>query len=417
MPHIDPQTPFFAKPPLSTWAAAGSMTLFGINEFTARLPSLLASLATALVAMAFASRLQVKQRWLVLPVLASCPLFFISAGAVMTDAVQMFIVTVALYFAWRALEIEGTGDAVSKLRRRWQIAFWITVGIGALSKGLADWALIGLPLICYGVLDGRPVQMFRRLFNWTGVVIAACIFVPWYAAAEHFYPGFLNYFIVGEHFSRFLIPGWKGDRYGIAHQQALGMIWIFWIAAMLPWTGVFVAELARFARRARTVAPLDRFLWCATLAPLVFFTFAHNIIWTYGLTAVVPFSVLVVRWLENASAKNFQIASYGVLVLAVAAIAAEPTIARNVRGNSDRDLVAAFHLAAPTGAALVYRVQPIYSPHFYAPGQVRYQPDGSVGAQAIRSPFQVVANKDLEKQDANRRVLFRGTRHTLIEEQ
>lgn len=409
MPHIDPQTPFFAKPPLSTWVAAASMAVFGVNEFAARLPSLLASLATMLIAMAFASALQIRRRWLVLPVLMSCPLFFVSAGAVMTDAVQMSIVIAALYTAWRAI------DAEPAQRRRWQLAFWALVGVGALSKGLADWALIGLPLIAYALLEGRPLQIFLRLFNWGGVGIAACIFVPWYAAAEHAYPGFLNYFIVGEHFSRFLIPGWKGDRYGIAHSQPLGTIWIFWIAAMFPWTGVFVTSFMRFVARVRSVSSLERFLWGATLAPLVFFTFAHNIIWTYGLTAVVPFSVLVARWLERLSEQRLRIASYGLMVLSLAALAAEPTIARNVKGNSDRDLVAAFHRVAPADAVLEYHVPPVYSPHFYAPDHVRYVPSGQE-AETGMPRFVVVANKDLKSQPAASQLLFEGTRHSLVEE-
>jgi 4-amino-4-deoxy-L-arabinose transferase-like glycosyltransferase len=411
MPHIDVHTPFFAKPPLSTWVAAASMTVFGLNEFAARLPSLLASIATVLIAMAFASALQLKRRWLVLPVLASCPLFFISAGAVMTDAVQMCIVLAALYTAWRAI------DDDTQQRRPWQLLFWVLVGIGALSKGLADWALIGLPLISYALLERRPLQLFKRLFNWVGVCIALCIFVPWYVAAEHFYPGFLNYFIVGEHFSRFLIPGWKGDRYGIAHQQPLGTIWIFWVAAMLPWTGVFITELIGFTARIKSALPLERFLWCATLAPLVFFTFAHNIIWTYGLTAVVPFSVLVARWLERASDKSFRIAGYALLLLSLAAIAAAPTIARNVKGNSDRDLVAAFHRVAPADAVLLYRVAPMYSPHFYAPGQVRYQPqDSMVPSKQVGPQFLVIGNHELDTQPAGSQVIFKGTRHSLVEE-
>jgi len=416
MPHIDPQTPFFAKPPLSTWIAAASMSLFGINEFAARLPSLLASVATAWTAMAFASALGVKRRWLVLPVLATCPLFFISAGAVMTDAVQMCIVTAALYFAWRALGADQTQGVAA--RRRWQRAFWVTVGIGALSKGLADWALIGLPLLAYALLEGRPLQIFKRLFSWRGACIAICICAPWYAAAEYFYPGFLHYFIVGEHFSRFLVPGWKGDRYGIAHRQPLGMIWIFWVAAILPWTGVFAAEFTRFAMRVRSAPSLERFLWCATLAPLVFFTFAHNIIWTYGLTAVVPFSVLVARWLEHASRTTFRLTAPALLVLSLAAVAVAPIIARNVRGNSDRDLIAVFHQAAPAGTPLVYHVPPIYSPHFYAPGQVRYEPVPPAFAMASNVPrFVVVANGTLPRQPApSARTLFTGTRHSLIEE-
>ena len=64
MPHIDPHTPFFAKPPLSTWASAVSMQIFGINEFAARLPALLASLLAIVVAMGFAREMKLRRSWL-----------------------------------------------------------------------------------------------------------------------------------------------------------------------------------------------------------------------------------------------------------------------------------------------------------------------------------------------------------------
>jgi 4-amino-4-deoxy-L-arabinose transferase-like glycosyltransferase len=46
-PQIEPGEPFWAKPPLSIWATALSFSVLGINEFAARLPSLLFTLATA----------------------------------------------------------------------------------------------------------------------------------------------------------------------------------------------------------------------------------------------------------------------------------------------------------------------------------------------------------------------------------
>ena len=37
--QIDYGIPFWAKPPLSTWLSASSISLFGLNEFFVRLPS------------------------------------------------------------------------------------------------------------------------------------------------------------------------------------------------------------------------------------------------------------------------------------------------------------------------------------------------------------------------------------------
>lgn len=411
MPHIDPNTPFFAKPPLSTWASAVSMILFGVNEFAARLPALLASLIALWVAMSFAKELQIRQRWLVAPVLATSPLFFLCAGAVMTDALDMVLIVAALYFAWRALDAAGKGHP----ERRWRIAFWIMIGLGALCKGLATWALIGLPLIAYAVTERRPLQMFKQVFDWGGVAIAACIFMPWYIAAEYYNPGFLNYFIIGEHFARFLVPGWKGDHYGIAQHQPIGAIWIFWALGILPWIGVFVMELLRFfSKQRKQTKPIERFLWCATLAPLVFFTFSRNIIWTYGLTAALPFSVLAARWLEKATATVQRRASIGVMAVACLYVLSGPYVQEKVSANSDRDLIVAFNRIAEPGTELAYRMHPAYSSDYYSRGNLEYDPNAPL-AKNPEKELVVIDSSDIKK-DAIKadHVLYVGKFHALI---
>ena len=45
--QVDYGIPFWAKPPLSTWAAAASISLFGTSEFAARLPYFLVCIAMA----------------------------------------------------------------------------------------------------------------------------------------------------------------------------------------------------------------------------------------------------------------------------------------------------------------------------------------------------------------------------------
>lgn len=409
MPHIDPQTPFFAKPPLSTWASAVSMEIFGINEFAARLPALLASLLAIVVAMAFAKEMKLRHSWLVAPVLAASPLFFLCAGAVMTDALQMVIIVAALYFAWRTLN--STGDDAFK----WRLAFWSMIGLGALCKGLATWALIGLPLIAYAWVERRPWQMFRQVFSWGGLALALGIFMPWYIAAEYTNPGFLNYFIIGEHFSRFLVPGWKGDHYGIAQQQPMGAIWVFWSIGMLPWLGVFVSELLRFfGKRPKQSLAIERFLWCATLAPLLFFTFSRNIIWTYGLTAALPFSVLVARWLEHASSTAQTRTGISLAMLAILAIMCGPYVVSKASANSDRDLIQAFHRAATPGMQLAYKVRPEYSSDYYARNALHYEPDASL-SKNTHNELVVVDRNELKQQAVTAdHILFVGKTRALV---
>ncbi len=404
MPHMDAQTPFFAKPPLSTWSSAVGMVLFGVNEFGARLPALLFSALSAWLCSAFAALYGVHRRWLVVAVLAATPVFFVSAGAVMTDAVQMLLVCAAQYFAWQVIVAEKRSAV------RWQRwGFWACIGLGAIAKGLATWALIGMPLLVYALLPGRRLALLLRLWDWAGVALAAALFLPWYIAAERSYPGFINYFIVGEHFSRFLVPGWTGDRYGTAHRQPFGAIWVFWIAGVLPWIWLFAARVTRLLRT-REAAPIEAYLWCATLVPLVFFTFSRNIIGTYTLTAVPPFAILVAGWLNQMSPRGLRKAGVMLAGFAMIALLAVPLLLKQQDGHSDRGLLRAYAAHAAPGTPLIYLTPPAFSSAFYGHDVVHYQDKGGLPTAPA---FVVVDSADIARVRGN--IIYRGPQRTLIE--
>ncbi len=81
-----------------------------------------------------------------------------------------------------------------------------------------------------------------------GIALFLLLSVPWYLLAEWKSPGFLNYFIIGEHIKRFVVSGWEGDLYGSAHKEIRGTIWVYWILAALPWSPVLIYQVLRFFR-------------------------------------------------------------------------------------------------------------------------------------------------------------------------
>ena len=83
----------------------------------------------------------------------------------------------------------------------------------------------------------------------------ALLVVPWYVMAEMRTPGFLRYFIIGEHFERFVIANWQGDLYGAGRPRPPGTIWLFGLLAALPWSVIFVAAL--FMRPPRKAVQQD----------------------------------------------------------------------------------------------------------------------------------------------------------------
>ena len=68
VPQIDYTIPFWAKPPLSTWASALSISLFGTHEFFVRLPYLLLAVVMGL----FISRYKKNQAYYLPGVLLLC---------------------------------------------------------------------------------------------------------------------------------------------------------------------------------------------------------------------------------------------------------------------------------------------------------------------------------------------------------
>ena len=88
-PWFEPGPPFWGKPPLSFWAQAASLKLFGLSEFSLRLPAWFATIGIVWLTWCLAkhARGAVVARWSIL-VLSTMALTYISAGAVMTDTLS-----------------------------------------------------------------------------------------------------------------------------------------------------------------------------------------------------------------------------------------------------------------------------------------------------------------------------------------
>jgi 4-amino-4-deoxy-L-arabinose transferase-like glycosyltransferase len=370
-PWTDSGQPFWAKPPLSFWMTAASFKLFGVSEFSARLPHLLCGLAILGLGFDLARRIVSPRAALFsVALLASSALFFVSSGAVMTDAALVLCTTWAMHAFWLALHRGSRAHA-------W--GFFIALGLGLLAKGPLTLVLAGLPLLIWAVWERRVGEAWRALPWLRGLLLMLAIGAPWYLLAEQRTPGFLDYFIVGEHWHRFVTPGWKGDLYGKAHEEAIGMIWPFALAALLPWT--LLLPLASRFTRADAAAPapergwkLYLLLWA--LLPLLFFTFARNIIWPYVLPSMPALAVLGGAWLARRDAQAEAWVAGGLaaslaLLMGVAVVAEHQN---RIEQSSARQLVRCYE-AVKAGQGLWYLGQRPFSASFYSDNQVAEAPD------------------------------------------
>jgi 4-amino-4-deoxy-L-arabinose transferase-like glycosyltransferase len=420
MPHSSPELPFFAKPPASTWLAMISATLLGVSEFSLRLPSLLTMAIVILITMRLAARggsiTQVSPLFAAL-IVASAPLGFIAAGAVMTDAVQCLAVTVAMACATRLI------TASPDRRARWRNGFWAAVGLGTLAKGLATVALIAFPIFLYGLALRAPWQTWRVFFSIPALGLALVLALPWYLLAEVYYPGFLSYFIVGEHFMRFIEPGWKGDRYGSAHIEPIGMIWAFTVMSLGPWLLAWLmprgAGVPDDAGQAAVAPPGRLWWWCWTLAPLLMFTAARNIIWTYCLTAIPPFALLLAPRLATLSNSRLRIAAVaGLIWVAILAVIA-PIMFSRLNAGSARYLMAQVDRIDPDGRLPLSVPGSLrFSGAFYSRGRtcIGIDPVSQAACYARGDGLRIISNEQVAPQLAAGQieVLMAHDNYTLV---
>ncbi|MEY2617056.1 MAG: hypothetical protein RL522_58 [Pseudomonadota bacterium] len=333
-PWHDHGQPFWGKPPLSFWLTALSFKLLGVHEFSARLPHLLCGLLTAACIWNVARVRATSQGSIAVAILAGGLLFHVSSGAVMTDSALVLGTTAALCSAWLAL----TGATLAQRTRHAWLTFLATA-VAVLAKGPLALVLIGAPMMLWALWCGRWRALWQALPWVRGVVLLAVLCLPWFVVAERKTPGFFEYFIVGEHFHRFVTPGWRGDLYGNAHAEPKGKIWLFAAGAMLPWA-LLLPALAFWRRASPAYASpeIEQGPWQITdretgrwpllmaLVPLVFFSASSNIIWTYALPALPGLAWWAARWMGRNPVQGLRWAVAGAAgacaVMAVALIVA-----------------------------------------------------------------------------------------------
>ena len=266
MPQIEPGVPFWGKPPLSIWLTAASFKLLGFSEFAARLPAFLLTLVTAVLTFRIGKKLYSEKAALAACViLVTSMLGFVASGAVMTDAALMFATTLSLVsFCLTVRDSTPFG----------RYGFFVGLGLGLLAKGPIALVLVGVPTLVWSLWQKNLSWLWRALPWGTGTIVMLAITGPWYLLAEINSPGFLEYFLVGEHWLRFVESGWQGDLYGSAHARPHGTILIYAIAAALPWSIIALyagVQALKGKSPLRSLTPIQAYLLLWTLTPLVFF--------------------------------------------------------------------------------------------------------------------------------------------------
>jgi 4-amino-4-deoxy-L-arabinose transferase-like glycosyltransferase len=364
---IDYGVPFWGKPPLTVWLTASSLGLGGINDFFARLPSLLVSLGVIWIIYHLAKvQRGVEYARTAIIILASTVSFFVMSGTVAMDVCMSLGIALAIASFWLALREDS--------KACWGYLFFIGLSMGLLAKGPIALVLSGISLGLWTLITGEWKRIWQRVPWILGTLLMLVISVPWFLIAEHKTPGFLEYFIVGEHWKRFTESGWTGDLYGNGHAQPRGKIWLYWLGAAFPWSLLFLKAVITAIVQKKPLVLIKSsdgwrlycLLWMT--APLLFFSFSANIIWTYPLPGLPGFALLLADWLplrfkfKTVLALCVPLGFFGLVV------AYDYPYTDFFR--SQKPLVAAYQQRALADEHLIYFNERPYSAQFYMHGQV-----------------------------------------------
>lgn len=401
-PWFDADTPFWGKPPASFWITALSFELLGLHEFAARLPHWLAGIAVLALTWGLAARRSTSMAVYTGAVLMGSALFLVSAGAVMTDMAMVVGTTLAFRGFWLGLH----GNPSERAREPWLMA--LGMGIGLLAKGPVAVVLSGAPMVLWALASRQVGRTWRELPWVRGIVLTLLIASPWYLLAERQTPGFLNYFIVGEHWNRFLVSGWTGDLYGTTHDYPRGTIWLFSMVDFMPWTVLLpIYFIVRLLQRSPDQPPASDctwrlYLWLWCLMPGIFFTFAGNILWPYVLPGFPALALLVGGWMDrDPSSPRVAVVLCGGMAI-TAALSTAYLIDLNLSGKtqekSQKALVATYDAQRQGDVPLLYLGRRQFSADFYSRGRAEVVPDLNALSRRLdqASAFVAVANEEVK---------------------
>ena len=305
--------PYLEKAPLIYWMIAASYKVFGVSDWSARIPVALGAIGLAWVTTAFGIwALGRKAGFYAGICMATCVGVFLFTRVQIPDVILTFTITLALWSFLRAL------DEQEERPRVWGLLFWVNLGLGLLLKSLIG---ILFPLaagIIYLLLTRQFFlpRTWNRLRPFEGVAIALLIAAPWHILATlrnppYFdftmhsergqYHGFFWFFFINEQLLRFLNLRYPRDYATVPRVLfwALHLLWLF------PWS-VYLPGIAKLSYR-----PVDRqgkvrlLALCWIGFVLVFFTFSTTQEY-YSMPAYPAFALLIGsvveeggRWVRN----------------------------------------------------------------------------------------------------------------------
>jgi 4-amino-4-deoxy-L-arabinose transferase-like glycosyltransferase len=300
-PHLN-GAPYLNKPPLLYWLIATSYSLFGINEFAARLPVALASWGGVVIAWFWSRELWGIVASRVSALLLSISIgWFIFAHQILIDELLATLLLAMMYCLWKFAQWpKSTG---------WFIGTYLFLGLAVLAKGVLALVFWGSACLALSLIR-KDWRTLWRLQPLPGLAVISAMIVPWFVGVEQANPGFVQYWLVNEHFNRALDKRWPPD-YSVSKISAWGyvlvsLLWCMpWIFA---WPSAITAAYESWRRGQRPMASLDSrersealtILCVLAVLPIILFLPMSSRLYYYSLPAIPPLAMVTAYWWTQA---------------------------------------------------------------------------------------------------------------------
>ncbi len=272
---------YFEKPPLHYWLNALSMSIFGRNEFAARLPGALMGLLTVILVYHVGRKLFDRRSGLLAAlILGTCTGFLVQARLDITDMTLTCTLSAALaFFILAADEREPRKGLYYHLS-------YIAAALAMVAKGLIGIVFPGAIIFLYLLLS-RRWRLIREMRLATGTTLFLAVAAPWFVLVSIRNPEFLHFFFIHEHFERFTTT--VHGRYQ--------PFWFFvpvLIGTMLPWS-FFIPTAIRgvWRERAATGGGSRLYLLIWALFIFLFFSKSNSKLIPYILPVFPPLALLM----------------------------------------------------------------------------------------------------------------------------
>jgi 4-amino-4-deoxy-L-arabinose transferase-like glycosyltransferase len=298
---------YLEKAPLMYWLVAASYKLFGVHDWSTRLPIALGMLALLLVVYRMGRRFYGDEGGLY-AALALATGFgpFIYTRFLIPEMLVALWLALGFDFFLSTLEQAEAGREPSR-RLCWGIA--ATMALNVLTKGLIG-LVFPIGTIFFYLLLTRNLRHLLRLRLFSSFLVFLVIAAPWHLLAGFRNPaqgqakGFFWFYFVNEHFLRYLNKRYPADYDTVP-------IWLFWglmLVWLMPWTAFIVQALrqapAKLAAFRDGLSQQQRSTLVFALWPLLillFFSFSSRQEY-YVLPGLPGVALLLGGWLAREAA-------------------------------------------------------------------------------------------------------------------